>query len=69
MEKAKFHSLTLIALTISSITMALYAYQNFTAEETSYGIVFIFLSILLMAMVVYGFVRNRKIGDQREQED
>lgn len=69
MGKVKIHPLTQLALIISSITMGLFSYQNFSADNTAYGIVFIVLAFLLLTMVVYGFVRNRKIGGERGRQN
>ncbi|RLQ86591.1 hypothetical protein [Planomicrobium sp. Y74] len=69
MEKVNIHPLTQFALIISSITMGVFSYQNFNADNTAYGIVFIVLAILLLTMVVYGFVRNRKTGEQQAQQN
>ncbi|WP_164217156.1 hypothetical protein [Virgibacillus sp. YIM 98842] len=61
MEKVKIHPLILIALCFSSISMAMYAYRNFTNHETGNGIVFSVLFLFLVGLVIWGIIRNRKI--------
>ncbi|MCM3610532.1 hypothetical protein M4S82_04660 [Planococcus sp. MERTA32b] len=68
MEKVKIHPLILVSLLFSSISMALYAFRNFSANETAYGIVFILLSIFMMGLVFYGIVRNRRVSGKGTQE-
>ena len=60
MKGAKIHPLTLVALFISSVLMAVYAYQNFRAEETGYGIVFLLLGLFLIGLIVSGLVMKRR---------
>ncbi|WP_084244595.1 hypothetical protein [Planomicrobium okeanokoites] len=63
MDKVKIHSLTLTALLFSSISMAFFAGRNFSAGETGYGMVFVLLCMFMLGLVLYGFVRNRRLGD------
>lgn len=64
MEKVKIHPLTLAALLISTLLMASYAYRNFHAEETTYEIVFVLLSIFLLGLAINGFIRNQKVSEK-----
>lgn len=68
MEKVKIHPMILAALLISSVAMALYAYQNFRAEEIGYGIVFVLIGLLLVGLVVFGWLRNRKASNDNSVE-
>ncbi|WP_422123807.1 hypothetical protein DHX103_03070 [Planococcus sp. X10-3] len=68
MEKVKIHSLILGALVISSLTMALYAYENFIDGHNGYGTVFTAICIFLIGLVVFGVIRNRKIGKEQNFE-
>lgn len=64
MKKVKIHPLILVALLISSITMGLYAYRNFSEGETAYGLVFVLLCIFVLGLVLYGIVRNGRISSK-----
>lgn len=68
MKGVKIHPLTLVALLISSVLMAMYAYRNFQAEETGYGIVFLLLCLFLIGLVVSGFVMKRKSRNEKSFE-
>ncbi|MDL4840233.1 hypothetical protein [Aquibacillus rhizosphaerae] len=61
--KVKTHPLIILALIMSSIAMALYAYRNYTNQEIGYGIVFTVLFIFLISMVIQSVRRNRKINN------
>ena len=50
---------------MSSISMALYAYQNYTSQEIGYGIVFTILFIFLFGIVIHSIIRNRKINNEK----
>lgn len=63
MGKVKIHPWILLTLFFSSISMALYAGRNFSAGETGYGMVFVLLCMFMLGLVLYGFVRNRRLGD------
>lgn len=63
MEKVKIHPFILLALTLSSISMAMYAYRNFANQETGNGIVFSVLFLFLVGLVISGLVRNKKIKE------
>lgn len=65
MEKVKFPPFIIAALIISSVIMALYAYQNFRTEETAYGIVFVLLCVFLLALTILGIVRNRRVSGDK----
>lgn len=69
MEKVKIHPLTHATIVISSLTMALYAYQNFSNGQTGAGTALLFISIFLIGLVIYGVIRNRKIGEERNFEN
>lgn len=68
MEKVKIYPLILVALLISSITMVLYAYRSFSADEKVCGLVFALLCIFMLGLVLYGFVRNRRVSDKGTHE-
>ena len=65
MERVKIHFLIHVSLLISSLTMGNYAYQNFSAGQTGYGTVFLIICIFLIALVIYGVIRNQKIGQDQ----
>lgn len=64
MQKVKIHPLTHATLVISSLTMSLYAYQNFRDGQTGAGTALLFISIFLIGLVIYGVNRNRKIREE-----
>lgn len=66
LEKVRTHPFIILSLTLSSITMALYAYQNFENQEIGYGIVFTVLFLFLSGMAIYGFIRNQKIKSENK---
>lgn len=59
MNKVKIHSLLVASLLISSVSMALYAYQNFKSGEIAYGIVLSVICISLLGMVISGLIKSR----------
>ncbi|MFD1031263.1 hypothetical protein [Metaplanococcus flavidus] len=65
MEKVKIHPLIHASLIISSLTMALYAYQNFSGGQMAYGTVLSLISIFMIGLVVFGLNRNRKIDEEQ----
>ncbi|MDT8860380.1 hypothetical protein N0O92_09050 [Alkalihalobacillus sp. MEB130] len=67
MEKVKTHPFILIALLASSISMALYAYRNFSNQEIGFGVTFTLLSLFLIGLTISGFKRNRKIDAELER--
>ncbi len=64
MEKVKIHPLIILALIISSISMALYAYRNYSNQEIGSGIVFTVLFIFLVGLVIHSIMRNKKINNE-----
>lgn len=66
MQKVKIHPLTLMALVISSFLMAWYAVENFNAGQNSYGMVFVLIGVFMAGLVIYGFIRNRSIGESEK---
>ncbi|WP_033543093.1 hypothetical protein [Planococcus sp. CAU13] len=67
MKQIKIPPLVFAALIISFVTMALYAYQNFRAAETGYGIVFVLICAGILAFILYGRVRNRRISGNQNK--
>lgn len=65
MKGAKVHPLILVALFTSSLLMAIYAYWNFQAEASGYGIVFTLLGLFMLGLVLAGAVMKRKNRTQR----
>jgi hypothetical protein len=65
MERSKIQPLILISLTISAITMILFAYANLNAGYPIYGFVFIVLAIALVVMVLFGLLSNRKLANRK----
>ena len=65
LKKVKIHPLIIFALIMSSISMALYAYRNYTSQEIGYGIVFTILCIFLFEIVIHSIIRNRKINNEK----
>lgn len=61
LPKVKISPLILVGLTMSSIAMVLYAYRSYSTQEIAHGIIFTFLFIFLIGLVIWGFVRNKKI--------
>ncbi|ARF18647.1 hypothetical protein [Sporosarcina ureae] len=61
MPKVKINPFILLALTFTSITWALYAYRSYSNQEIAYGIIFTSLSIIFISLVIWGFVRNKKV--------
>ena len=68
MEKGKILPLTLATLVISSILMALYAYENFSAGQKAYGFLFTLICVFLLGLVIYGVIRNKRISDDKKYE-
>lgn len=66
MEKVRTQPFIILSLILSSITMALYAYQKFANQEIGYGIVFLVLFLFLSGMATYGFIRNQKIKSENK---
>ncbi|TGB03643.1 hypothetical protein [Halobacillus salinus] len=64
MGKVKTQPLIIVALLMSSISMALYAYRNYANQEIGNGIVFTVLFLFLFGLVLYSFIRNKKINDE-----
>lgn len=64
LEKVRTQPFIILSLILSSITIALYAYQNFANQEIGYGIVFTVLFLFLSGMAIYGFIRNQKIKSE-----
>lgn len=62
MEKVRTQPFIIFSLILSSITMALYAYQNFANQEIGYGVVFTILFLFLIGMALYGLIRNQKMN-------
>ncbi|MFV8830131.1 hypothetical protein [Alkalihalobacterium sp. APHAB7] len=60
MGKVKTHPLIILALLMSSISMALYAYRNYINQEIGYGVVFTVLFIFLIGIVIHSIMRNKK---------
>lgn len=67
MEKVKIHPFIILTLITSSISMGIYAYRNFTNQEIAYGIFFTLLFIFLLGLVIFGFIRNRKIDNEKNK--
>lgn len=65
MERSKIQPLILISLTISAITMMLFAYANLNAGYPGYAVVFIVLAIALVVMVLFGLWSNRKLANRK----
>ena len=61
MPKVKTNPLILVGLTISSITMVLYAYRSYSNQEIGHGIIFTLLFTFLIGLVIWGIIRNKKI--------
>lgn len=68
MEKTKIHLLIILGLLISSASMALYAFQNFSSGETAYGTVLSLICIFLLGLVIYGLLRNRRMDSDEDYE-
>ncbi|GAB3792339.1 hypothetical protein [Virgibacillus kimchii] len=68
MAKVKIHPFILLALTFSSISMAMYAYRNFANQEIGNGVIFSILFLFLVGLVISGFIRNRKIRREGANE-
>ena len=68
MEKTKIHPLIILGLLISSASIALYAYQNFSNGETAYGTVFSLICVFLLGLVSYGLLRNRRMDNDENYE-
>ena len=64
MEKNKIQPLILISLTISAVTMILFAYANLSAGYPGYGLVFIVLATALAAIIIFGLLSNRKLANK-----
>ncbi|OIJ20759.1 hypothetical protein BKP45_08140 [Anaerobacillus alkalidiazotrophicus] len=67
MDKAKVHPFILISLIMSSISMGIFANQNYINQEIGYGISFTLLSFFLIGLVIFGFIRNRKIDNEKNK--
>ncbi|UCZ54262.1 hypothetical protein LGQ02_05730 [Bacillus shivajii] len=65
LEKVRIHPLIILTLIMSSISMGIYAYQNYTNQEMGYGILFTLLFIFLIGLVIFGLMRNRKIDNKK----
>ncbi|WP_444684452.1 hypothetical protein [Alkalicoccus luteus] len=67
MEKASIHPLILVSLGISVIAMVRLAVEQFSAQETGYGIVFALLALLLSGLIVYGIIRNVNMKNESKR--
>lgn len=61
MPKVKVNPLILVALTISLITMVLYAYRSYSNQEIGNSVTFTILSFFILGLVIWGIFRNKKI--------
>ncbi|CAG9619873.1 hypothetical protein [Sutcliffiella rhizosphaerae] len=60
MGKVKIHPLIIFTLIMSSISMTLSAYRNFSNQEIGYESVFTVLFISLTGLVIQSMMRNKK---------
>ncbi|MFC4321972.1 hypothetical protein [Litchfieldia salsa] len=60
MKNQKFNPITLVSVFIGSILMGMNAYEQYQAEQPTYMVIFILLSLLLLTLTVYGIVKNKK---------
>lgn len=47
--------------------MGIFANQNYINQEIGYGISFTLLSFFLIGLVIFGFIRNRKIDNEKNK--
>jgi cytochrome c biogenesis factor len=55
-----FHSLILFSLLISAMTMALYAFRNYSNQELAFTVFFVVLALFFLTLVILGVFFNRK---------
>ncbi|HSI66443.1 MAG TPA: hypothetical protein VK947_03445 [Planococcus sp. (in: firmicutes)] len=65
MGKNKIQPLILSSLTISAVTMVLFAYANLSAGYPGYGVVFIVLATALAVVIIFGLLSNRKLANRK----
>lgn len=65
MGRSKIQPLILVSLTVSALTMVLFAYANLDAGYSGYGLVFIVLAAVLVLMVIYGVLTNWKLRNRK----
>ncbi|MBA2174225.1 hypothetical protein H0266_04835 [Halobacillus locisalis] len=63
MNKTKIQSLILLAVTISAITMGVYAFNNYSNGNTEAGVTFTVLTLFFIALASFGVVRNKRVNN------
>ncbi|RNF39047.1 hypothetical protein EEX84_11720 [Planococcus salinus] len=57
----KIQPLILLSLSISAVTMGLFAYLNYAEGHSGYGLIFVVLCLFFVAFVVWGLIRNHRL--------
>lgn len=59
MDKTRMSLLVLLTLLISSISMGIFAFNFFSADDIGFAIMFTVLCVFLLSAPIYGFMRDR----------
>lgn len=65
MDKVRINPLILISLSISTVTMGMFASRNYTENNIGLTITFLILCMFFIALTVSGIVRNRRLKHSR----
>ncbi len=68
MEKVKINPLVLGSLSISALSMALYAFEQFNEHKVAYGVMFTVLAVLFTSLVVASVIRNKTLTNEIDKE-
>lgn len=63
MNKTKIQPLILLSVTISAITMGLYAFNNYSDGNAGAGVTFTVLTLFFIGLATFGAIRNQKVNN------
>lgn len=67
-DAVKIQPLILLSLSISAVTMGLFAYVNYTEGHPGYGLIFVLLCLFFIVLVLWGVIRNREISKNSKSQ-